>query len=221
MPITILSSVKPLWSGDQYDQNQKSAIASWLKLGHKPVLFNHREDVLIDGPIYVQPKTNPPSIKELLSWFCSSMDGVVAIVNADIRLDGGVKEIDNLSKKHGNVWAATSFRYDEFDGVRQVTDMGLDFFCFPKNIASRIALDVPECLTLGRGGWDNWMNGWLSNNLQRGRYYDLTPQAFVIHPRHTREDGRLTPIPEKSIAAALSHPRIKCIGIPSKKIRTA
>lgn len=215
--ITILSSVKPFWSGDSYDKNQQSAIRSWIELGFKVVLFNYPSEVMMDGVVYVQPRQNPPTIKEILDWFSVNGAGYCAIVNADIRLEPSVVVLQDINKKHTNVWAATSFRYDEFEGVKRVIDMGLDFFAFPKNVANNVRLDIPDYITLGRGGWDNWMNGWLSKNLPKGKYFDLTDHGFVIHPRHDREPGRLASYSDDQIKEIFSHPAIKAVGIPRAK----
>jgi hypothetical protein len=215
--IIILSSVKPL-CGDRYSELQGYAIDSWKKISDGVVLFNKPEDFSnSSGVRYLPSSSNPPKLKEILA-FAKTQDAPLVIVNSDIQLS---KEsycaVHDLYKKHGMIWGATSFRHEDRGHGLVVQDLGLDFFAATGEVWKRAYDDIPDFLTLGRGLWDNWMNGWFRKNLPPHRYYDLTPLRCVIHPTHDREPGRLSAYTEEQARQVLTHPKIKCGGIPLKK----
>jgi hypothetical protein len=163
---------------------------------------------------------NPPTIKTIIRSIrrMNGVDNTIAIVNSDIQLSkDAVCGCDDLANKHGRIWAATSFRHEDRGYGLVVQDQGLDFFATTEEVWRRIEEDIPDFLTLGRGLWDNWMNGWFRKNLPAHRYYDLTPLRCVIHPTHDREPGRLSAYTEDQAHQVLTHPKIKCGGIPLKK----
>ncbi len=224
-PLSIISSIKPLIDDDFYSKCQRNAVSSWDGIGGT-FLFNNPDDLRTRDfgfhGICVKPTSNPPTIKEMLDWYSPdkgrSDDGILILVNGDIVLSKDTWKIHNINEMCGRIWAATSFRH-EFDGDKKngVVDEGLDFFCMTKAMAARVASDIPDFLTLGRGLWDNWMNAWFRRNLPPQRYFDLTDWEIVHHPKHERVDGRLSGYTQEQTDQVLKHPKILPGGIP--KIR--
>jgi hypothetical protein len=184
-------------------------------------LFNKPEDCPVKGNlIFIDSPSNPPTVKKMVEivGHPSVRNDVFAVVNSDIQLSrDAVLSCNDLNKKHGAIWAATSFRHEDRGHGLVVQDQGLDFFATTGEVWGRIHNDIPDFLTIGRGLWDNWMNGWFRKNLPPHRYYDLTPLRCVIHPTHDREPGRLSAYTEDQARQVLTHPKIKCGGIPLKK----
>lgn len=225
MQLTILSSLKTL--GDDFHSDcQVMAVESWKALKGEVVLFNNYPNVAsrqIKRPYsLVTPSQNPPTIKEMLKWYAphsaNASDGVVILVNGDIVLTENAGKVVKINESLGRIWAATSFRHETHLGRDYgVVDEGLDFFAMSRTLAARMADDIPDFLTLGRGVWDNWVNGWLWKNLPTHRYFDITDWACVLHPRHEREPGRLSGYTEEQTKQALNHDRILARGIPKIK----
>ncbi len=223
--LTILSSFKPL-RNDKYSDYQLDALKSWQENDFDVYLFNSLPDLEQCQPKrpygLVVPESNPPSIKEMLKWYspdrANAGDGVVAIINSDIRLSEDAPKVLKMAEQMGRNWAATSFRHEfEPDRYNGVVDMGLDFFVMSKAMAARLANDIPDFLTLGRGGWDNYVNGWLRHNLMPQRYFDITDWGIVLHPKHDRQDGRLSGYTKEQTDRFLNDTNIQAGGIPNIK----
>jgi len=149
-------------------------------------------------------RKEPPTIKSMLEastrWL--RQDSVMAIVNSDILLGKEILGIRPAASSMGGTWAATSFRRelsnDEIEkGLDRVEGQGLDIFVITPSVARHIIRDIPDFLTIGRGGWDNWMCGWMRKNLQDGRFFDFTNWRCVHHRRHKSGMDRHAPYTEE------------------------
>lgn len=205
----IVSSARP-FDGSEYDIYQRRAMMSWQNVAHKRILVNDPEDIEQIGDIFVSPDGNPPSIKQLLKAGFDNTTSYVAIVNSDITLTDDVLKCLHIAK-HWRGWAATSFRWE--DG--QVRGQGLDFFVMTMAIANRMIQDIPDFMTIGRGMWDGWMNGWLRTHVPQGKYFDMTNWRCVHHPLHERIAGRLSNYTDDQVNKILSAGHLSSDGIPT------
>jgi hypothetical protein len=220
----IISSVRPFSQNAEYAQMQINAIDSWFDVSKKVVLFNLPEDtgnLQRQGLIYVGPESNPPSIKQMLSY-CNGLnvDDIVALVNADIMLAPRLAKLPKavMANSFGRAWACLSRRCvldTKTDKITPPDDFGLDFFCSTVRIWNDVAKAIPGVLTFGRVVWDNWMNSFLKGYIDQTKYFDLTNWQCVIHPIHGEHFRLNHDNPEKidSLARSLTHS-----GMPRKKI---
>ena len=175
--------------------------------------------MLSDKSIHVTVDA-PPSIRHLVQLGLDNTpnDGAFAIVNDDIILGPEVLRIRTAAKPLGLAWAATSFRYDfdnsPSDGRQE--GQGLDVFILTPTVARHIVQQIPEFLHLGRGGWDNWMCGWLRKNLPDGRFWDFTHWRCVFHRRHESGMSRFAPFTPEEQAAVLHN--VSCSGVPNTRL---
>ena len=218
--LTILSSFAPPDANKDRVQHQQDAWDSWHTLGVEVVCFGKNSG--FPPCHHVATKDDPPSIKEMLKWYApdrqNAAEGTCAIVNSDIVLTDAVLGVLKISDQTGRMWAATSFRREVFKGESHgVKDMGLDFFAMSRTVASRLAADIPDFLTMGRAGWDNFVNGWFRKNLPPQRYFNLTDWGFVYHPRHERKENRLSGFTPEQTQEWMKHPSILAGGIPHIK----
>ncbi len=209
----IISSVKP-FKDDSYTAYQKAAISSWLPLCDSVVLLNRREDIGDVVPVeLVEPKSNPPPVKQLLQNIPPGNPAV--IVNSDIILSPSILRCLEICEKKnlGRTWAATSFRYE--GDPPEIRGQGLDVFVLGQGIIPHILKDIPEFMTLGRGLWDNWMNGWLRRQLRETHYFDMTPWRCVHHPLHEGGAGAAhSNYTEEEVTKIMSSGNLSSAGIP-------
>ena len=222
----ILSSVRPFGQDAAYDELQKLAINSWFIVAKNVVLFNMPEDTgnwQRPGIIYVNPDRNPPTIKQMLEYAKTrNEEDIVAIVNSDIVLSPAVAKIPRVAQANslGRAWACTSLRQTldpETMLVSGPADYGLDFFCSTVRIWNDVAKAVPGVLTIGRSIWDNWINTFLCQYIDRSKYFDITPWKCVIHPKH---DGhfRLEHENQKAVDEAAQYMVGKVSRLPPRKL---
>jgi len=162
--------------------------------------------------------TSPPTIREMLSRAMERMkpESVIAIVNSDIVLTDGILKAIDTAQSHnlGRSWAATSFRYE--GEPAEVRGQGLDVFVLSAGVLPHIITQIPSFLTIGRPLWDNWMNGWLKQNLRPTHYFDMTPWQCVFHPVHTGGAGeKLSRYTDAQVNEVFSKPLSH--GIPDTK----
>lgn len=188
------------------DPNEAAAKQSWLDVGARV------EEIA----------GSPPSIKSLLRLGLSTARSgdVICLINGDILVDKKIKDLMQINLQCGRTWAATSFRRELNGGMDNgVVDEGLDIFATTPNVASRIIQDIPEFLTIGRGLWDNWVNGWFHKNLAESNYFDITNWNCIFHPRHDRVPNRLSGYSQEQTEVILTHPKILAKGIPKTKFQ--
>lgn len=201
-------------------QQQSDALESWRALECNIVAFNKESGW--PACSHIEPTQNPPTVKEMLDWYSPDRgradEGTLILVNSDIVLTKDVLGILKMNDQLGRMWAATSLRRETENGVPNgKIDWGLDFFAMTKTMASRVAHDIPPFLTVGRGLWDNWVNGWLKKNLPPQRYFDITDWECVFHPKHDRVDGRLSGYTQEQTDQVLKHLSIQPGGVPPVK----
>lgn len=218
--LTILSSFAPVDANPGRAQHQQDAYDSWQSLGAEIIVFNKNSG--FPPCQHVETPSDPPSIRDMLKWYAPDRqkadEGTVAIVNSDIILTEAVLGVLKITEQTGRMWAATSFRREIYKQESLgVKDQGLDFFAMSRTVASRLACDIPDFLTMGRNGWDNFVNGWLRKNLPPQRYFNITDWGFVYHPRHERKDNRLSGFTKEQTDHFLHHPTILAGGIPQIK----
>lgn len=214
----LLSTAKP-FDGSDYDNYQRRALASWQKVAERRIMFNDPEDIESIGDEFVNPTSHPATLYEMLQYAVSHFppESIFAIVNSDIRLTEETTIIPEVVEYHklGRAWACTSFRWE--DG--QVRGYGLDFFCMTPVMAAQVLRDCPTFMTLGRGLWDSWLNGWLRCHLRSGKYFNITEWKCVHHPLHDRVPGRLSNYTEEQVKTIMSSGDLDAGGIPNTYYR--
>jgi len=220
----IISSVRPFSQNSEYAVLQTNAINSWFNVAKRVVLFNLPEDtnnLQRQGLVYVGPESNPPSIRQMLSY-CKllNIEEIVALVNADVILAPRLAKLPAAVYAHsfGRAWACVSRRMvldTKTGAVTPPDDWGLDFFCSTVRIWNDVAIAIPGVLTFGRVIWDNWTNSFLKGYIDSTKYFDLSNWQCIIHPIHG-EHFRLqhdNPQQIDSLARSLTHN-----GLPRKQI---
>lgn len=212
----IISSAKP-FDGGAYDNLQRRAINSWREVTDHRLMFNDAEEIECLGDGFYRTEDTPPTIKEMLEVAISCGHQIVAIVNSDIVLTPKILKVFDVTAgdRLGSLWAATSFRY-EMDGkiALGITGQGLDCFIMTKRVVQEVLKDVSPIMTIGRGLWDNWLNGWLRRNIPSGRYFNMTPWECVFHNVHEREPNRLPGYTDDQVGKIMSSGHLSAAGIP-------
>lgn len=177
---------------------------------------------LAEIAIYLDPP-EPPTLKGLLGIGIriTAEGGAFGIVNSDIKLSNKILGIAGATRSLGRAWAATSFRWeysgDEIaQGLDKVEGQGIDIFIMTPAVAKYAFKEIPDFLTLGRGGWDNWMCGWMNKNLGDRRFVDFTHWRCVHHKRHPSGSGRFASF-TKEQTEQITH-NVSPKGIPSSKL---
>lgn len=164
--------------------NQAAAAESWDDAFDKIIYVNPSPVAQCGKANYVDPEGERPTIKQLAE-LASKETGWVAILNADIFILPKMELLEKMLYKVGAA-CGVSRRWDPIQG--RVIDGGLDFFCALPHVWGTVAERIPKEFTIGRIVWDTWMLNYMAK-MYSGVFYDLTPWAFVYHPKHEgRED---------------------------------
>lgn len=180
-----VSSFRPFGHSKEADQNVLNAKASWEGTFDHIVYLNSIE------PELASPKTSfflwedYPRIRDMLGVM-ARMEGITALVNADIVVSPRLREVElKLSKPENQ--AAYSYRW-EFTNIYQlhlarVADNGLDFFCASPATWALAARECPEDYRIGHCQFDTWIWAFLKGSCGQ-RCWDITPCRCVFHPKH-------------------------------------
>lgn len=181
-----ISSFRPLEQSKEVAANQIRAKKSWDQVFEKIFLFGSFDEQLASpNTEFVECEQWPPI--SLLSLFASWQDMPVAILNADIVVSHGLKDMLNRAWTM-SAMAVTSKRY-EFDPTREnydqaeVRDPGADFFCAFPAVWNQVYQAIPAGFRMGHQLWDSWMLSFLNKRCVR-RFYDITSMRPIFHPRH-------------------------------------
>lgn len=192
-------------------------IVSSAKTAEGPGWFTR--SMMAKRPITILRDT-PPSIKEMLEvGLDNTEDGsAFAIVNDDIILGPEITRLRTAAAPLGLAWAASSFRFDyDLSPASAVQEgQGLDIFVLTPVVARHVIRQIPEFLHIGRGGWDNWMCGWLRKNMPEGRFCDFTHWHCVFHKKHESGMGRFPPFTKEEQERVLHN--VSCAGLPNTRL---
>lgn len=170
---------------DEVRANQEAAFKSWQSAFTKIIFVNKpTEHEPTGGTTLYLPAGDRPTIAQM-AYIASTQTGWVAMLNADIIVLPKMPAMEKMLHKMGAA-CGVSRRWDPKEG--RVIDGGLDFFCALPHVWGTVAERIPKEFTIGRIVWDTWLLNYLSA-MYTGVFYDLTPWAFVYHPKHEgRED---------------------------------
>lgn len=190
--LTAVSSFRALDACEEVAANQLRAKRSWDRVFDRIFLFGSYDKRLDSPTTQFLPVDDFPAIS-LMALAASYQDGPVCLLNADIVVAPGLKEMVNRGWAKQAV-ALTSQRL-EFDPKTEdyfrakVVDYGCDFFCALPAIWRQVYKAIPGVYRIGAGGWDNWMLGYLTLTFPR-RFFDITTLGPIFHPKH---ESRIRP----------------------------
>jgi hypothetical protein len=162
-----ISSHKPFAKSDEYARNQTRAHATWIDKFDQIYYIGHYEEGLCSKQSqFVRPDGDYPTIKAMAELAHTLTPGYTAILNADIVLGDGIKDVAAKMDQMA-LPAATSYRY-EFDpadpdpmatALRHKEDRGMDIFIATGAIWKMVAKEIPDNLWFGHNRWDSWVCG--------------------------------------------------------------
>jgi hypothetical protein len=198
--LLIVSSFKPANKcTDDYLNQQKLALDSWLSLKAAIILLNEKEDVPFAPPeiVFRDPRLEPPPVHDIigagLDYIKNLKDEsvIIAIVNSDIILTQDFNKVLLLTDKHGNNWAASSRRYHYTKDMAkaEIKDWGIDTFAASARVWKMVHADMKKYnadkLRIGKTIWDSWLSGYFVASIISSKYISLSDLKCVFHKEHT------------------------------------
>src|SRR4030095_231472 len=184
--LTAISSFRALDASKKVAANQLRAKRSWDDVFDKIILFGAHDSRLATKETEFVDCDDWPAIS-LLVMAASWQDDPVCILNADIVVSAGLKDILNEGWKKGAM-ALTSRRYEfdpateDYDAAR-VVDPGADFFAALPPAWKEVYKEIPTGFRIGHQLWDSWMLAFLYHRCFR-RFFDVTAMRPIFHPKH-------------------------------------
>lgn len=180
-----LSSLKPIGTNSEYDNNQFNSWQSWQTAFSQIVYFNEPQPILQSAnTLYINSEAYPPlwQFAELAAY----QSDWCAITNGDIIIgENWPRALNSMRVKKTRCFTSWRYEFNPAIGLNpaRVVDAGIDIFGAHPEVWRKIVQVIPENIRLGCQKWDWWMLGAFAEFGDKW-FHGITNYRCVFHPKH-------------------------------------